>query len=61
MKPNEILSVNISRENDTKKVWYEWNFRIAYYGELSNDDKNKKECSYGIIHNMGGANASILL
>jgi hypothetical protein len=52
MKKGENLYINISRENDTKKVWYEWNF-------YKNDGFVDK--GYSQVHNVGGSNYSIIL
>jgi hypothetical protein len=53
----DSLFINISRENDGKKAWYEWSFKI----DRNPDMLSEKECSYGLIHNLGGAHSSILL
>ena len=51
IKKNDILTINISRINDGKKVWYEWNF-----------DNNNDLLGYNSkIHNFNGEGYSILL
>jgi len=53
----DCLYINISRENDGKKAWYEWSFKI----DRNSNMPGEEECSYGLIHNLGGAYSSILL
>ena len=51
VKKNDTLTINISRINDGKKVWYEWNF-----------DNNNDLLGYNsIIHNLNGEGYSIIL
>ena len=50
VKSNDTLIINLNREHNGKKVWYEWNFEI----DGSGIDKANSE-----IHNFRGLKYSI--
>ena len=47
------MNISLWRENDTKKVWYEWAVKVD-----NNDSVNNYSSQ---LHNINGKNYSILL
>lgn len=52
VKPNQILTLDITRNNNKRKVWYDWQFQVS---------NGNKIVASTIVHNLNGDKHSIEL